>query len=396
MSRPSDTKTLGADTYLSWVRIDLGAILHNYRLLREFLPDHVSLFPVVKADAYGHGAVPVVRLLQEEGVERVCVARVEEGVELRQAGIKIKILVFTPPLLPQARVAAQHELEIVVCDVTHADAVAQAQRDCGKQVPVHIKTDVGMGRIGAQPGEVPGLLSYCRSKGLNVFGVMSHFPCADTSDETTTLAMTDIFNGVHEAVRAADETEDLYFHISNTAATLRYPQAWFNAVRSGISLYGQYPSYDMERTLPLRPAMSLMTRIVYLKDVPANTPVSYCHTYRTSNPATLATLALGYADGYPRHASNHTHFLVHGKRAPQVGRVCMDQLMIDVSDIPEAAIGDEVLAFGTSGNLILLAEEVAARFDSLGYELTSRIGKRLPRFFIENGSSTNESNHQQD
>lgn len=383
MSITSNPTFLPASAYLSWVEVDLAAIRHNYRLVRNHVPPDIALFPVVKADAYGHGALHVVKELQKEGADRVCVARVEEALELRNAGIEIKILVFTPPLPPQAEVAARYGLEVVVCDPAHVKAIAAAVATTGGQSPVHIKTDVGMGRIGSAPGEVPALFRQCIDAGLNVRGIMSHFPCADAPDTAITESMAEIFHSVRRAI-PADQAANLFFHVSNTAATLRFPDAYHNAVRSGISIYGQYPSYDMERILPLRPAMALKTRIVYVKEVAADTPISYCGTYRTPHPSRIATLALGYADGYPRHASNRTRFLVRGCLAPQVGRVCMDQLMIDVTNVPGASIGDEVLAFGRSQDGELLAEEVAAKFDSLGYELTSRIGKRLPRFYVQN------------
>jgi alanine racemase len=392
LSKTSSSAILGASAFLSWVEVDLSAIRYNYRQIRQHLDPAVALFPVVKADAYGHGAIAVVKILQDEGARRVCVARVEEAAELREAGIRTDILVFTPPLAGQAAVAAQYRLEMVVCDRAHIQAVLAAQKASSVTIPVHIKTDVGMGRIGAAPGDVPALLKHCQEQGLTVSGIMSHFPCADVEEPNPTLQMAETFRSLYENLADQVTNNEIYFHISNTAAMFRYPRTWFNAVRSGISLYGQYPSGSMEKPLLLRPAMSLKTRIVYIKDVPADTPISYCQTWRTPRPSRIATLALGYADGYPRHASNVTELLVRGKRAPQVGRVCMDQLMIDVTDIPGTSIGDEVLAFGSSPGGILPAEEVAESFGSLGYELTSRIGKRLPRFFVENDLKLSESN----
>lgn len=375
---------LERDTYLSWVEVDLSAIRNNYRALRNHLSAGVELFPVVKADAYGHGAVPVARLLQTEGAERLCVARVEEAVELRQSGITANLLVFSPPFLPQALIAAEYGFETVVCDVQHIEAVAQAQAATDKQIAVHIKIDVGMGRLGIRPDEVMSMLQVCRQQKVTVRGIMSHFPCADASDPAETLAMNIEFMNICEHVNAAHPKHNMVFHISNSAGGIRFPDAWFHAVRSGIALFGQRPSIEMECPFPLQPAMNLKTRIIFLKNVPAATPISYCHTYVTKKTSRLATLALGYADGYSRHASNKTEFLVHGKLAPQVGRVCMDQLIIDVTDIPETVLGDEVLAFGSDHDGTLRAEEVAARYNSIGYELTTRIGKRLPRFFLDN------------
>ncbi len=384
------------EAYLSWVEVNLSAIRHNYRLMLRHLSQGPHLFPVIKADAYGHGAVPVAHLLQAEGAPRLCVARVEEAVELRDNNITTPLLVLSPPLLPQAVIAAQHQLEVVVCDMAHLNAVIHAQTRTGKHIPVHIKTDVGMGRLGVPPEEVLQLLNVCRENNIIVLGIMSHFPCADSSDPSATLAMTETFHHLRHQVDATNPGHQMIFHISNSAGGIRFPRARFDAVRSGIALFGQQPSLEMEHTLPLQPAMNLKTRIIFLKDVPSGTAVSYCQTYHTSRPSRLATLPLGYADGYPRHASNKTEFLLHGKRAPQVGRVCMDQLVIDVTDIPEAAIGDEVLAFGSDSSGVLRAEEVAHRFDSIGYELTTRIGKRLPRFFLDNDKQDTHTNSHDD
>lgn len=388
----SNAHPLNREAYLSWIEVDLSAIRNNYRLLRDHLSEGVDLFPVIKADAYGHGAVPVARLLQSEGASRLCVARVEEAVELRDSGITTELLVFSPPMPPQALVAAQYRLEVVVCDIQHIQAVAQAQAATDKQMAVHVKVDVGMGRLGVRPDQVIHMLQACTDHGVTVRGILSHFPCADTTDPALTLAMIKDFKAINDQVNAAHPGNDIIFHISNSAGGIRFPGAWFNAVRSGIALFGQQPSIEMECSLPLQPAMNLKTRIVFLKDVPPATAVSYCQTYRTKRASRLATLALGYADGYPRHASSKTDFLLHGKRAPQVGRVCMDQLLIDVTDIPEASLGDEVLAFGSSSTGTLRAEEVASRYDSIGYELTTRIGKRLPRFFLDNAPHANNEN----
>lgn len=377
---------LPADAYLSWVEVYLPAIRANYRMLRNHVPAAVEMFPVVKADAYGHGAVAVTRALVDEGATRVCVARVEEAVELREAGIDVNILVFGPPFTGQALVAARYGLEAVACDTVHLDAIEEAQKATGKPIPVHLKFDIGMGRIGARPDTAVEMYLDCIKRGIQVIGIMSHFPCADAADATITEPMVGKFNQVCHDIMAAGGS-NLYFHTSNTAAALRFSDAHFNAVRCGISLYGQYPSLEMPHDWHFSPAMSLKTRIIFIKEVPAGTPVSYCQTWHTERASRLATLALGYADGYPRHASSKSQFMVRGQLVPQVGRVCMDQLVIDVTDVPEAAIGDEVLAFGvTTDGRELRAEVVADMFGSIGYELTTRIGKRLPRFYPESAA----------
>jgi alanine racemase len=373
---------LPRDAYLSWLEIDLDAVRHNYRVLRTHVAAPTAVYAVIKADAYGHGAVSVARALLQEGATQFCVARVEEAAELRSAGITTPILVLAPPFQAQAAVAAKLDTSIVICDPTHAEAVAAAQQQSGHPIGVHIKTDVGMGRLGIPPAEVKSLLEFCDRLRVPVDGIMAHLPCADASSFASTATMIHHFRDLQSEILQSYPGRRLIFHVANSASTMRSADSWLDAVRCGISLYGQFPSVEMERQFDLRPAMTLKSRIGFIKDVPAGTPISYGHTYKTPAPARLATVPLGYADGWPRHASGKANFLVHGKPAPQVGRVCMDQVVLDITTIPEARLGDEVTAFGKLDDTILRAEDVAARFDSIGYELTTRIGKRLPRFYL--------------
>lgn len=374
---------LPPSAYLSWIEVDLEAVRHNARLVRGLLPDRFPLFGVVKADAYGHGAVTVSQILLEEGYAMLCVARVEEAAELRNAGIEAPILVLAPPLAEQAALAVQYDSAIVVCDPEHIDAVKNAAAATQKIPSVHLKIDTGMGRLGASPEKADDLAREIISspQPLKLEGVMAHFPSADERDPTLTNEQITRFSMVQQQLRGAG-IDVPFWHTSNTAGILQHPTARFTAVRTGIALYGQYPGPEVEHKLDLRPAMALRTRVSFIKEVPAGTGLSYGHTFYTQRPSRIATLPLGYADGYPRHASNRTEMLLHGRRVPVVGRVCMDHTLIDVTEVPEAAIGSIVTAFGWSHDTddILSAEEVAYRFDSLGYELTTRIGKRLPRF----------------
>lgn len=378
----TDLPELDTDAYLSWLEIDLAAIRANYKTLRNHVASASAVYAVIKADAYGHGAVEVVGALLEAGAHQFCVARVEEAVELRQAGITSPVLVLAPAFKPQALVAARHDLAVVVCDPAHIEGVAEAQRATGRPVSVHIKTDLGMGRLGIPPAEVTTLLEQASRLGVPVDGIMAHLPCADGATFTSTEALLADFQQLRTQILARHPGMGLVFHIANSAATMRSNAAWFDAVRCGISLYGQFPSVEMERKFELRPAMTMKSCIGFLKQVEAGTPISYSHTYKTPAPARLATIPLGYADGYPRHASNQTHFLLHDKPAPQIGRVCMDQVVLDVTAIPQAKLRDEVIAFGVSPTgAELRVEDMAAQFGSIGYEVTTRVGKRLPRFY---------------
>ncbi|MGI8905567.1 MAG: alanine racemase [Candidatus Sumerlaeaceae bacterium] len=372
---------LPREAYLSWLEIDLEAIRLNYRLMREQLRPDAALFAVIKADAYGHGALPVAKTLLHENPEMLCVARVEEAVELRDGGIDIPLLVLAPPFDAQAKVAVSHECAIVVCDPEHMRAMAVAARQQNTRARIHLKVDIGMGRLGALPQDVPALLQQIAdTPELELEGVMSHFPCADAPPGSFTDNQARHFGEIVEQVRTAGMSVR-YFHTANSAAILDHPLAHFNAARTGITLYGQYPGTEMERRLPLRPAMSMRTTVAFLKDVPAGTGLSYGHVYHTTRASRIAIVPLGYADGYPRHATNRGEMLVHGQRVPQVGRVCMDHVLLDVTDVPNVKLGDVVTAIGMDVNQVITAEELATRCDTIGYEITTRVGKRLPKFY---------------
>jgi alanine racemase len=367
---------------LSWVEVDLAAIRHNYRELRRYVAAGVATFGVVKADAYGHGAVEVARILVQEGAAALCVARVEEARELREAGIAHRLIVFAPPLEEQAPLLVALDCEAVVCAPRHVEALVAATRALGRPCRVHLKVDVGMGRLGVAPQRAVDFLLWLREQpGIELVGVMSHLPCADGPQRDLTREQIATFASLRKDVLGTGLT-GLTFHLANSAAVLDYPEAHFDAVRPGISLYGQLPSLEVLARPALIPAMSMKSKVVFVKEVPAGVGLSYGHTFRTARPSVIATVPLGYADGYPRHASNCTQMAVRGRLAPQVGRVCMDLSLVDVTDVPGVSIGDEVLAFGRAGDLILRAEDVASAIGTIGYELTTRYGRRLPRIFL--------------
>ncbi|MCX7718120.1 MAG: alanine racemase [Candidatus Sumerlaeaceae bacterium] len=377
-----DPGLLAPDSYLTWAEIDVGAVRHNFRQMRGLASPAVRVFAVVKADAYGHGAVPVARALADEGADMLCVARVEEALELRRNGLRAPLLVFAPPFLLQAELLIAANARGVVCASDHIEAAAAAARRHGHRLAVYLKVDVGMGRLGCKPADALALARSIRAtSNLQLEGVMSHLPCADGPPESLTRQHIAIFDSVRRLFEASG-FHGLVWHLANSAATMDYPEAHFDAVRTGIALYGQYPSPDIRRRVDLRPAMSLKTRIVYLKDVPKGTGLSYGHTFIAPRPMRVATVPIGYADGYPRHASNRTVMLVRGCEAPVVGRVCMDQVLLDVTDCPGVQQGDEVLVFGRSGDHFLPADAVAAMYGSIGYELTTRLGRRVPRFYL--------------
>lgn len=373
---------LEKSSYLSWLEIDLEAIRHNYRFMRSRLKPGTELFAVIKADAYGHGAVPVGRAMEAEGAPVLCVARGEEALELRDGGLTAPILVLGPPLESQPRLFAGMNTAAVVSCREHIEFVAAAARTAGERLRVHLKVDVGMGRVGVRPESAVEFARTISSlPELELDGVMTHFPCADGEPRSLTEHQIRAFSEVCNQL-AQSGYRPRWRHCANSAAILQFPEAHLDAARAGIVLYGINPSIDMPRhDDDLHPAMTLKSRIVLLKTVPPGTGLSYGHTFHTTRETVVATVPLGYADGYPRHASNSADMIVRGRCVPQVGRVCMDLLLLDVTDVPEVLLGDEVVAFGRAGQLTLRAEDVAARFGSIGYELTTRIGKRLQKFY---------------
>lgn len=371
-------------TYPLWAEVDLAAVAHNVRELKNITRSTTGVMAVVKADGYGHGAVAVARVALESGATSLAVARVGEGLELRRAGIKAPVLVFglAPP--EDARQALQHGLTLSVYSRESALAVAGAARAAGKKAVVHVKVDTGMGRLGF-PWDETGLeevAEACSHPELQVEGIYTHFAAADEGDKTYTLLQLERFKRfVQELARRG-----LHFkirHAANSAALIDLPEAHLDVVRPGIALYGLYPSAEVDRSrVRLRPAMTLKTRVVQVREVGSGYSVSYGCTYRTPAPTVLATLAAGYADGYSRLLSSRGYVLLRGKRAPVVGRVCMDQCMVDAGHVEGVKPGDEVVLLGSQGNETVSAEEIAAWMGTINYEVVTSISARVPRVYL--------------
>lgn len=367
-----------------WAEIDLSALSHNISEIRRVIPPEAGIMAVVKANAYGHGAVEVARTVLSEGSARLAVARTSEGLELRREGIEAPILVlgYTPPV--QIRDTAVNNLEQTVYGSDYAREVNQEAGRAGLSMAVHIKVDTGMGRLGVVAGTASAVDEIKEIAGqdhLRVVGIYTHLACADSSDKTFTLTQLDKFTRLLTDLRR----EGLDFplvHTANSAAIIDHPESCFNLVRAGISMYGLYPSEEVDTSrLKLRPVMSLKTRVTQVKKVPAGFPVSYGSTFITERETFIATLPVGYADGYSRRLSSRGQALVRGKRAPVVGRVCMDQCMIDVAGIPGVSPGDEVVLFGRQGEEYIPVEEVASLMGTINYEVVSTMAARVPRVY---------------
>ncbi len=367
----------------TWAEVDLGAIVHNVEEIKRYIGTRCRLMAVVKADGYGYGAVPCARAALKGGAEYLAVATADEGVALREAGIMAPILVMG------ASIPGCGEEKLVELGITQAistpgmaEAVAQAADKLGKKALVHVKIETGMGRTGIPPSEAIDYIAYLmQTPQLKVEGMFTHFPTAEEEDKNYTQGQFRQFMGLIGEMKARGIEVPLLKHVCNSGAILDLPEMHLDLVRAGSLIYGLYPSPYVKRPLSLRPALSLKTRIVFLKEVPAGTGISYSLTYFTDRRTKIATLPVGYADVYRRELSNKGQVLVRGRRAPIVGRICMDQCLIDVGAVPGVAVGDEVVLIGRQGKEEITATELADLTDTLSGAFTVGLGKRVPRLY---------------
>ncbi len=375
--------------------IDLDSIEHNVSEFRRLLGPDVQIMAVVKADGYGHGAVPVARAALRAGATHLAVALLEEALELRRAGIEAPILLFGYTHPDAAPLLLKHRLAPAIFDLETARLLSSRCRAEGRTLPVHLKIDTGMGRVGVPAADAPAFIAaVSRLPALELQGIFTHLSSADENDDSArahTARQLQLFDRVIAAAGEQGVSFPLR-HAANSAAAVLFPQARYNLVRIGISLYGCYPAPWMRDhgAVKLRPAMSLKSRIVYLKEVPPQTPIGYGRTYLTAGRSRIATVSVGYADGYHRRLSNRGQVLVRGRRAPIVGRICMDQLMIDVTHIDGAACGDEVVLYGSQGSDCITVDEVAQLLGTINYELLCHVGKRVPRIYLREGRPVEE------
>ncbi len=361
--------------------IRLDNLRHNIQTVKCHVGDRVRLCMAVKADAYGHGAVRVAREALKAGVAALGVATVDEGLELRSAGIEAPVFLFSLPAENEIKALVQAGLVPFCADRDFIRLCsAQAQKQ-GRTLEVHLKVDTGMGRIGCTPEEAPELAGLIGSlPGLILGGICTHFPVSDSNDPGYTLSQTHILQRVIERVRKAGIRPGTV-HAANSGAIIDKPETYFDMVRSGIILYGYYPSHNQPRPLNFKPVMELMTQICFLKKVPAGTAISYGRTYTTTAETWIATLPLGYADGYNRLLSNRAEVLINGRRYPLAGRVCMDQIMVDLGTSTDFTVGQDVMLFGAAQGGPD-AEEIADFLDTIPYEVTCLITKRVPRVYV--------------
>jgi alanine racemase len=370
----------------AWVEVNLSNLDYNIKQIKEKANGR-ELIGVIKADAYGHGSVNCAEVLRKNGVKTFAIATLQEAITLREAGAKEEIICLglTPDMY--ADVIVEHDLTPVVCDSSNAKAISDAAVAAGKIVSGLIAVDTGMGRIGYLADDTDFAVEDVRKiaalPGFKIKGMFSHMSTADAADKTYSHEQEAKYNAFYEALTKAN-IKIPFRTLANSASIMELPEIYFDAVRPGIILYGCYPSDEVERAqLSIKPVMSVKANIVHLKDVPANFSVGYGRKYISTKPARIATLALGYADGYPRPFSANAKVIVNGVVCPIAGNICMDQCMVDVSAVPNVKVGDEVIVMGSDGVNSVTADDIANATGTINYEICCAFGQRLPKVYVD-------------
>jgi alanine racemase len=368
----------------SWVEIDLDAARHNIASVRSRLRPGVSILLVVKADAYGHGAVRVSRLAEECGVDMLGVATLDEGRELRKAGLKLPILILSPVLPQELEGALENSLAITASSYEFVAKASEIASGAGTVCTIHIEVDTGMGRAGVAEDEAVETIARMRAlPGISLEGIFTHFPTSD-SDVDFTKDQIDAFTGIVADLEARGVTFR-YAHCANSAAILNVPSSHFNLVRPGLLVYGHAPSIVLRESIDVVPVMSFRARLVLVRDMPAGASISYGRTFIAPKPMRVGVVPVGYGHGLSHRLSNKGQFLFRSARVGIVGRVTMDMTMLDLTGFPDAGVGEEVVIFGRQGGAEITADEVARWDETLNYEVLCRISKRVPRVYLRSG-----------
>jgi len=371
----------------TWIEVNLDAIAQNVRNIKKLIGEKTELMAVVKGNAYGHDVLEVVPVVLNNGATRLAVARLEEGIFLRKAGITVPILILGLTLKQQAELLVSYSITPTVSEYEMIEELSKFAVKEERTAKVHLKVDTGMGRIGILPDHILDLVKKIKAlKNIEIEGIFTHFSVADEKDKTYTEMQFKKFMDVltvleNEGIRIPVK------HVGNSAALLDLPHMCLDLVRPGISVYGLYPSREVQKTVKLIPAQAFKTRIVFLKELPTGEDISYGRTYTTKKKRTVvASLPVGYADGYNRLLSNQGEVLIKGRRFPVIGRVCMDQTMVDVTNLPLVKVGDEVVLWGRQGHEEITVEEIAEKIGTINYEIVHMPDKkRVPKLFIKDG-----------
>lgn len=377
----SDKKTLNKEKHFwrpTWIEIDLEALKHNFYLIRNIVGKKVRILVTVKSNAYGHGIIPVSGELVNCGVDYLGVATIDEGILLRKNGFKVPILVLGNILVDHVEPIIKYNLCQAVSSIDLAYVLNKEAKKQNKIANIHIKIDTGMGRLGILHNDALEFIKKINNfSNLKIEGIFTHFPCADT-DKKFTLAQINIFNKIIQDLDRIKIHIPLK-HAANSTGLISYKNSHFNLVRPGLIIYGLSPVKDLK--LKLKPVMGLYSRIIFIKDLPKGHGISYGHIYKTKRKTSIATLPIGYGDGYMRHFSNQARVLVNTRFCPVIGRVCMDQVMVDVTMV-NVKIGDKVTLIGQENNKKISVEELADLADTIPYEITCSFNNRIPRIYI--------------
>lgn len=373
------------DTSFNTIVISRSALANNFSVVKSCLARGVDLMAMVKADAYGHGMVESARAFQSAGCRIFGVAELREAIALREAGIDDEVFVTIGIASEAVGLLGEYRLTPVIYDLEVARNIGQVMQSQGRSVPVHIKVDTGMGRLGILPDQVPGFLSQLAGiQGITVVGMMSHFPASDDATaESTPRGIASFL----QATTHLTDTEGCCRHIANSGGVINFAQAHCDMARSGIALYGYHPAGNMGTNNigngRLQPAMSFVSRVLQVKTLPPGRGISYGHTFTTSDETTIAILPVGYEDGFSRQFSNRGYVLIHGRKAPVRGRVCMNMCMVDVTEIDGVRAGDEVVLLGRQGEKTITADDLADMIGTISYEVLCNLGNSNQREYRE-------------
>ncbi len=389
------------NTERAWVEIDLDAISHNIYKIKQTLSPETALISIVKADAYGHGAVEIAKTALENGADLLAVAFIDEAIQLRQNGIDAPILLLGSTSEHDIDKLLENNLTPTVFTLSFVKALSKRAEALGLPSKIHIKADTGMHRIGFlydgheenNKNTIDQISEIAKLPYIELEGLFTHLATSDEEDTSYTHLQLERFAELKEKLQAKGISFTLY-HAANSAGLLRFPKTWLNAARAGIIMYGLYPSELLKHSgLELKPAMSFKTRIININKLPAGCDISYGRHYTTTKNTKIATLSAGYADGYSRLLSNKVSVLVNDTLVPQVGKICMDQCMIDVTNVNNINIGDEVTLFGAGNTKSLPIEDIANALGTINYEIACMISKRIPRIYIKNGNPIKSTNY---
>lgn len=378
----------------AWAEIDLDAIAYNTRNIKKLIGDK-DLIAVVKANCYGHGVIDIIPTLLENGASRFAVAMISEALEIRDNKITapVMILGFTPLYLGEELI--NNNIEQTVYDLDYAKELSKIALTLNKKAKIHIAIDTGMGRIGFLPNEksIDNITEICSLEGIEVIGIFTHFSTSDEKDKEYSHDQFTKMLSVMDTLKKRGIDIPLK-HVANSGAIIDLPDTYLDAVRAGIILYGYYPSDEIDKNnLALKPALTLKATITNVKTLEKDMYVSYGRTFKTSNETIVATIPVGYADGYLRKLAENGKVIIKGEFAPIIGRICMDQFMIDVTNIPDVKIGDEVILLGEKNDLKYNADDMAKKLDTINYEVTCMLKSRLPRVYIKDKHIINVKNH---